>query len=641
MFLKKISIRNYKCFDSLDFNFNKYAAFVGENNSGKSAIFSAIDDFLHSMSKKTRISEDDFFIDAGGNRAKKLSIYVEFDNLSPKAIEDFREYTSTPTVRFRLDCEREGGSISSRVVGVRYGKPEFAKAFEAAKNSASDLNDAYKLLEVAYPDLPPMKEVSSKPKKLAALRKYEADRPDECSLLDSGDIPYGISGPHRILSKYFKWVLVPAVKNASDEASEGKNILAELVEYAARKQTNFDEKISEMEKKIAQDVSELRTEQQSALDTITVKLNESFEQISMGPEKVHLSWENTHSDLKISHPKAQAKIQSGSHIGPVEKFGHGLQRNYLVSLFRLITEISPNEENDYHLVIGFEEPELYQHPPQARLLAKYLQNLSKHDQVLITTHSPIFINEDIFGQLHVVRNQCGKTDIHSVSLEMFSKQMSELHNLSTINYQSSLASLSTLLSLNVSEVFFSKLVILVEGHEDIGYLKGAIDSYGYEEDFLRYGYNIVPTMGKNELIPVIELCKAFKIPYFAIFDADSEHQTKSKELKENTEKNNQTLFSQLGIIDSSPFPKETILSESCCIWPDNIRASIKSESPKFEEILTEANQLFGGSNKRPKTKNPKVTYYAISTFKERYGDAACLINLLEQIKKKMQLTVTE
>ena len=636
MLIKKIEIKNYKCFESFDFDFGKYVSFVGENNSGKSAIFCAIDDFLNSTSRRTPITEDDFYIGEDGVRRDKLFISIIFSDLSNQAIQDFKEYTNTSEVRFKLKCQLNNGRVSSKFIGIRKGMPEFANAFEVGKKPpVSNLNEEYEKLCIKFEELPPKKEVSTKELKLSALREYESARPELCKLIESGDEAYGAVGPCSKLQEYFKWILIPAVKDASDESTEGKNILSELVEFAARKQTNFDEKISEIEEKVKSEVSQLRADQQSVLKKINNELNSNFSKISMGKEKIELNWGQSDNDLKLKHPTALANIVSGMHKGPVAKFGHGLQRNYLMSLFKVINEIGKNEEtgeSDYHLVIGFEEPELYQHPPQARLLARYLWNLAKTDQVLITTHSPIFVNEDVFGNLHLVRNRQGLSTIHSVTLESFTTRMSKVFDLPIADLQSAVARLATLLDLNIAELFFSKFVILVEGLEDVGYLRGAIEAYGYEEKFLQHGYNIIPTMGKNEMVPVIELCKAFNIPHFVILDADSKHETASAEKAKNTKKVNEIIFKQLENISSEPFIEEIIVGNNACIWPDNIQAAFIKEKPEFKAILDEATNIFKNGKK-----NPKATYLATKNSYENLGELEFLKILLEAILKKMSI----
>lgn len=45
--------------------------------------------------------------------------------------------------------------------------------------------------------------------------------------------------------------------------------------------------------------------------------------------------------------------------------------------------------------MAIEEPELYQHPPQARYLAELLYDLSQGGaQVIVCSHSPLFIPGD-------------------------------------------------------------------------------------------------------------------------------------------------------------------------------------------------------------------------------------------------------
>ena len=64
----------------------------------------------------------------------------------------------------------------------------------------------------------------------------------------------------------------------------------------------------------------------------------------------------------------------------------------------------PNFPNAPTLLLGVEEPELYQHPPQARHLADVFGQMAKgNNQVLITTHSPMFVSGDGFENTQLVR----------------------------------------------------------------------------------------------------------------------------------------------------------------------------------------------------------------------------------------------
>lgn len=56
--------------------------------------------------------------------------------------------------------------------------------------------------------------------------------------------------------------------------------------------------------------------------------------------------------------------------------------------------------------MGIEEPEIFQHPPQARYLAETLLELSQsNSQIIICTHSPLFIPGDSFDKIRLTCEQ--------------------------------------------------------------------------------------------------------------------------------------------------------------------------------------------------------------------------------------------
>ena len=249
-------------------------------------------------------------------------------------------------------------------------------------------------------------------------------------------------------------------------------------------------------------------------------------------------------------------------------------------------------------------------------------DIAKSGQVLITTHSSIFINEDIFGKFHVVRKVDGKTKIHTLSLEKFTEQVGALFEIDT-HVESTVASLSTSLSLKVKEIFFSKFVIIVEGQEDYGYLQTAISLYGNKKRFLEGGYNIVPALGKNDISPVIELCKAFKIPFFVVFDSDSDSAKKENGIK----KTNIRLRKQLDSPDSEPLHDEIEYNDLFWAWPRDIKESLVNEHADFQDYLNKAKTLCGCKN----FKNAKLTSIAVQEYFNAKGKLKPLERLLDHI----------
>src|SRR5690606_7251213 len=122
--------------------------------------------------------------------------------------------------------------------------------------------------------------------------------------------------------------------------------------------------------------------------------------------------------VAIQSPVVGIKRGEGEFRGSLSRMGHGLQSSYLLTLLQgLAASDAPDAPT---LILGCEEPELYQHPPQARHLADVLVELSEsNNQILVTTHSPMFVNGDGFENVCVVRrpNVGGAANISSLTFE--------------------------------------------------------------------------------------------------------------------------------------------------------------------------------------------------------------------------------
>ncbi len=87
----------------------------------------------------------------------------------------------------------------------------------------------------------------------------------------------------------------------------------------------------------------------------------------------------------------------------IDSFGQGLQRHLIYTLIKLsakYTDTKKTEKKDFSpefTLILFEEPETFLHPSQQEKLNINLAKLaeSEDQQVLITTHSPIFVSKNV------------------------------------------------------------------------------------------------------------------------------------------------------------------------------------------------------------------------------------------------------
>ncbi|WAM36519.1 ATP-dependent nuclease [Caldicellulosiruptor acetigenus] len=114
----------------------------------------------------------------------------------------------------------------------------------------------------------------------------------------------------------------------------------------------------------------------------------------------------------------------------VTQYGLGLQRHLIYTLIRIASQIERETEEesnnkkdfspDFTLIL-FEEPELFLHPTQQEILNVGLRNLASEEnhQVLITTHSPIFVSKNIeeVSSIIKLKREEGVTEIFQITNE--------------------------------------------------------------------------------------------------------------------------------------------------------------------------------------------------------------------------------
>lgn len=130
----------------------------------------------------------------------------------------------------------------------------------------------------------------------------------------------------------------------------------------------------------------------------------------------------------------------------------------------------------------------------------------------------------------------------------------------------------------ISEMFFSKKLILVEGIEDVAYITSYIQLMGKQSEFRRSGYHIIPVGGKNELIKPLAIAKLLGIEVFVVFDADTDKERDSEIIKHK--KDNAAILHLLGHSKDENWPESDVKKANLIMWKTNITNTI---GPEFGE----------------------------------------------------------
>jgi hypothetical protein len=520
-----------------------------------------------------------------------IEITVTFGDLSENAQKDFAAYyrqgALIVTAKAIFNADLRVATVKQ--FGQRSAMETFKKFFKLYDDGkkVDELKAEYELIRTQLTDLA---KPGTKDGMRDALRHYEESHPDQCTLIPSEDQFYGFSKGGNRLSRYVQWVYVPAVKDATKENIEAKNTaLGKILARTVRAKVKFDEDIQKLREETLAQYRKILDAQEGALDDISKALTARLMQWAHPGVTARLTWAEDARKVQVEEPVARLLAGEGSFEGELARFGHGLQRSYLLALLQ---ELASSDDADApRLILGCEEPELYQHPPQARHLSNVLQELSEaNSQIIVSTHSPYFVSGRGFESVRMVRRDhaAKHSKITQITFDRISQRRAEVTGETQIPILAQRARLQQALQPHINEMFFTPKLVLVEGVEDLAYITAWMILSGRWNDFRRHGCHIVPTNGKSYLIEPIIIAHELDIPVFTLFDADGNKTNPNERVSH--ERDNKSLLKLLGGDDSDPFPAATAWGTSYVEWPTNLGTVLKAEigAPVWDQTFGQA-----------------------------------------------------
>lgn len=207
----------------------------------------------------------------------------------------------------------------------------------------------------------------------------------------------------------------------------------------------------------------------------------------------------------------------------VDRQGHGFQRALLIATLKLLAEHGAASGNQGVICLAIEEPELFQHPVQARAFASVLRRLAEDSgqkvQVTYATHSPCFIEPTHFDQIRRVSRSAPdgsgerSVNISSVTLQAVIENLDGFVKEETVRKR-----LDDVCLARLPEALFGEAVVLVEGDTDRAILEGCGERDG---KFLAVdGIVVAEVGGKPILLLPCAILTLLGIPCFMVYDGD-------------------------------------------------------------------------------------------------------------------------
>jgi len=170
------------------------------------------------------------------------------------------------------------------------------------------------------------------------------------------------------------------------------------------------------------------------------------------------------------------------------------------------------------LIFIIDEPETHLHPLAQKWLSNKLFHMVKDGlQIIITTHSPYFINLEFLPDIYLVRKN-EQTVVTNINAEKLTKFCHET-GATKASKESIIPFYASHSKPHILNGFFAKKIVLVEGETEEFALPIYLESSGL--DTLKEGIAIIGVGGKGNLAKWWRLFTCYGIPIFVCFDNDA------------------------------------------------------------------------------------------------------------------------
>ncbi len=601
MIIKSVEVKNFRSIRETCLDCDNLTAIIGRNGAGKSSFLDAIDTFYDISAP---ITEEDFF-----NRdiGSTIEIRVTYSNLRDDEKEEFQPYIKDDRLIVTKRISSENDRIMQRYYAAALQIPRFAEI--RAKPGKRERVSAWNEM-VNSDELPNLGgKVRSADEVERLMSEYEANHPEFMEAIEREEQFFG---PRNIgggkLDKFTKYVLVPAVRKASDEVSGKKGAIYQILDMIVLRKINAREDIQKFKSEFEERVIKLySSENLTELPELGNSISQTLEKFAPGSQ-LKLGWDEV-KPPEIPLPPARATLVEDSFEGEITRKGHGLQRALIVTLLQHLAMRVPieptvedldEEETDISkpksleisqgpdLILAIEEPELYLHPSRCRYLHNLLLQLSEKpgiglgasNQIIYTSHSPYFIDLHHFDQIRMVRkipspdSLAPQSVVARFSLEHAKEKIAKICNVDTDDFtrDSFRARAIPIMNTIVSEGFFTDVVVVVEGLSEVGILWKLQEIM--KKNWSRLGIVIVPAGGKNNIDRPVVIFQGLSIPTYFIFDADSH--LKGKGEKEKDARNRNHRYLRLASVPIEDFP-DTQVHKTWAVFKDTLEGILKKE----------------------------------------------------------------
>jgi len=489
MYISKIKISNYRGIKSQELDFQRFNALVGKNDCGKSTVINAIKLFFDDAKASTKdfnyyqnnrpIEIEIILSDYEKNSLKPFLVkgdkddgfdnvaddYLFDDSLTIKKIWEYKEGKDVGSRTYiKVNTFQESFIHEDKKLVTKGIKDNSVEIPTSGSGNNSDLEKLHylreefinqdKVREIKWQTVKKWSEIVDS---LPTVELFKADQSIETTTTD------------------FKSTFSSEIKHIiqREKEKEEENTLSAIEEIITNKIA---------EESIA--IQHCMSEHISGLEELAIKPNFSWER----------GVEITNVDIKLEGDERPI---------PLENKGSGYRRLFMVGRLRYLA----NKNHLNNVIYLVEEPETFLHPSAQDEMRDSLLSLSESNQVLITTHSPIFLG---------ATNENAITLCKKENTELKYEQRVDDEFLIDIARQ-----IGVKPSHNVLDTY--KTIVFVEGSNDIKFLRIASEKLDCSFHELIESNKIVVFFGGGKSLENfidIEYFEKLKKKMFLIIDSD-------------------------------------------------------------------------------------------------------------------------
>ncbi len=604
MKIAQLYIENFRSIRGEKIEIENLTMFVGSNGCGKSSFLKALNFFYE---PKIKVTKEDFF---NRDTSQPIRIEVTYTDLSAEEVEHFAKYL---TAEGKLIVTKRfiGAEASGAYFGILKKSPELAAL---QRKPVDKLKEQYSALrsDKKFADLPEAKTGAAIED---AILAWEEAHPEHLDSIESETQFFGFENSSAAsLERFTKFVYIPAVMMETHLEDSKNGPIGELTDILARHQLKEDAEIKALEAEIKQRFSErlrpFNANQMSSLSQgITDTIQAYYKDVGV---KIELD-ENV-ANVNLPIPKAVVTINESGYSNPISSAGQGLQRAFVLSLLQYFANHQPRSEGDaeaLNLILGIDEPELYQHPSKQKLFYSVLKELSTKGSVVAanvqccyTTHSPLMLNiEDFNHIIRVAKEPCDvgdvcETKIYKSSLQEIANKEASLPSRGRYFTElKTLAGLINAIDSRINEGFFSKTVVLVEGASDIIALRAAANSMpGGPVDLEKLDVAVIDCGGKNNLEKPQIVFNAIGINTYCVWDSDyklHENWLSARQKEQEADDNEKAALATKASSKKDAADAEVTKNRDLCAlhgesindWPDYVGQTSAAHKDNLETTL--------------------------------------------------------